>query len=637
MSTTISLVYGNYSFPLKYNSGNDFTFKLLDGGSASSRLSVDRYTPDSGNEIITRLKAGENIFTFDLWLGDIGGDADNVIRDIADLFRWIGGEDQNAARYWVHGDVNRVVLEIQKDGASSKTVWPVVYGDIADKGQFLQWYAENGQIDRIPLELHLSPMGEAEHTVTLENYVKNPLFEIESSTGGLAANWTITAGTPTATLDTAVQFLGIQSQKLVFSAGSEQFSCDTMTISDGGGYIIAHVSSGADVRFRLRQTSGSPANIGDDPLLGVNDGNSVSDMSWLGEDGKRWYRVPLGGATGGSITARLQIMSTGVATVYLAVAYLQSGVTSPPATGFIGYRTIANRGDVSATNPQNQNLFDIGLIRGDARPTLDIQIVPTATSSATPAMAIAMMSNGVYNVQDYPYWYDSSDFGTQGSGFATIVDAARPDGEYEQYTGVSSTSNYFELTISGESTKKFVVLPRRIFALVRSSTTNTKFYAQAGIVGDSLPIGGKRQITTASTWELVDLGTINKQVLEVPTGSYPGLTLEIYMEGAAGGGDTADLGAIVVFPNVADFIIAAPDGTINTFNGISVLGGVQHVSRAGGEDNFVGQLWGCRSGSVLNRYVFAHWDASTKEHTIDKVYNVSALVTARTQYMMGVV
>ncbi len=635
MSTVIDLVYGNYRLPLKLNPSNDFTFKLLDGGSATSRLSVERYQPDGSHEVITRLLAGENIFNFDLWLADVNDDADNVIRDIAEVFRWVGSEDQHAARYWVHGDVNRVVLEIQKDGTSNKTIWPVLFGDIPNKGEFLRWYAERGQLDRIPLELHLSPFGEAEHTVTLENYIKNPTFETESGTAGQAANWSITGGVPTLTLDTAVQFLGIQSQKIVLGASSDVVASDTITIDNGAGYIVAHVSSGS-ARFRLRQTSGSPANIGSDAILTVDDGNSVSDMSWLGSDGKRWYRVPIGGSTTGSVTARVQVLGATTGTVYLAAVYIKSGETSAPSTGFISHRTFANRGDSDSTNPQNKNVFDIGLIRGDASPSLDIQIVPTVTTGETPEMTLGMMSSGVYNVQDYPYWYEIDSGDTAGAGWSTVVDAGRAGGEFQRYTGASSAANYIDFTVSGESTKKFAVQPRRIYALVRSSTTNCQIYAKAWIVGEALDIGAKRQIQAANTWELMDLGTINKQVLEVPTGSYPGLTIEIYNEGLVGG-QTVDFDGLIVFPNVGQFIVMSPAGTINTANGISVLGAQQHVSRVGGEDAFAGQLWSCRSGATLNRYVFTHRNADTKEHDITKVYNVSALVTARTQYMIGVV
>ena len=111
MSITVSLTDGVTTIPLVYNQANQYAFKAMYGATLDPGEpqpvwhSPDGFPPDLVDLYDPNRQA---ILGFHLKSTVSANPMDNVNNALATLRRWVDGANQQAARFWVTGDVNRI-------------------------------------------------------------------------------------------------------------------------------------------------------------------------------------------------------------------------------------------------------------------------------------------------------------------------------------------------------------------------------------------------------------------------------------------------------------------------------------------------------------------------------------------------
>ena len=645
----ISLLQNSQEIKLVYNAGVQEDYRTRYGGGLQQNEGQVRwFQPDDGTRQLLNI-SNDLVTAFYTLNVHESTDVADVIENIAVLKRWVDGADQEAARYWLYGDVSRVNLKLQRRDKSDDTqagvatLWPVIMGFVDDGGSHFTAVADlNDLAQNVVVGLTLAPMGERSDYIELKSDLQNGNFlQVGSPNPGAPAAWELVGSTSASevTADTNTYLLGGQSYKITASAASEGIAYSFGSVNDDiAAYACILVSSGT-VRVRLQNTTGGTEidayNVTTAGVTGLSTAKKYTDAN-----GNVWYRVPLSGNSGGAVTVKLQAFSQGAAaTFYIDAAWGRTGTQSIP-DAWCSYSTITMRADRDATNPEYHNFVEVGLIPGDQSALTVIDpLFETVGDSAAKTLYAARRRDGSVINEDFKHWYEAEDKDatvSTGGSWATTVDASASGGNYERYTDGGSGNSNGQLRFDAQSltdAQQFHSGPKRMFVVARSN--DTAAYATMFITDNSGEFL-QGDITTANKWELLDMGIINgRNLISSEATGYSPMTFSLKANVVAALA-TMDFDGFYFLP-VED------DGTII----ISVPGmsaGTTKANMVGAERRVVydnglildhrGNLWTAKPGITTNRYYFLHRTTSDNDFTIADTMTITIKVLPRTRSLL---
>lgn len=555
-----------------------------------------------------------------------GSTSDELLNNIHTLARWVDGPDQQAARFHIDNDVNRIELHVAIDGSTNTTIIPVIYGEV---DTFDSLFSGVGRTNTkgvgAIIQLFLSPHGEGT-PFTLRNDLASSPHMIESSSG-LAHGWNL-VGTPTASINSVQYLIGGSSQQFITdSSTNEGFRSDDVTAAS---------SSTAVATVWLRAASGDPITVN------LTDGSSVSiqtktfdpaspagfDFTAKGAAGNTWYRYTVSGTNVNAnfrlFVSRTAGSATQNTTFRVDGAYLQTGTTTAPTgLSWISANAVENRYDPTSGAGESQiNYLDTWGLPGDSNALFRLKNTVTTVTSFPNTLYISRIRDGSTLAASRLHWFDTPVAGGVLNGsFSTVVDANRAGGGYLRFTSTGTGSGLF--TISIPLLVDFNNWPSRVFAVARSSNT-----------GSTLNISGGDEIgfSAVSTWELLDLGLdlpLQQAYAEVdPTAS----STEIMFLDAPGAGITVDIDGIIMLPVEGDgfFIGLSTSYTVN--DELHLLGDLEQYFALA--SSWIGECWTLQSGQRMNRLIF-NIKGTNNTHDIEDTLDTELTITPRTRHLLG--
>ncbi|MCP5016875.1 MAG: hypothetical protein GY938_16645 [Ketobacter sp.] len=638
MAYTFEITDGIESIGLVYDVGVQEQYKVMYGASIqpSEPLAVWHDSNESSQQLSDLIDQNRTAF-FKLRIKQ-DETMDDVLNAIAKLRRWIGGATQQAARYWIHNDVNRISLKVKRDGATNATLHPVIYGVINDGGAHYKAVdVLNDMATDVVVQLTLAPYGEAETAVSLKNAIKNGAFSFEGATSGLAAFWTKQA-TPTTTLDNSVYLTGGQSQKVVAASSGNGIQSNSVsdTVTSGGGYAWVYVTSG-DVTIQLRDTTAG-VNQGS-AVLDNTDSGDVSDKSVIDSSGNTWYRVSVSssGLTSGNNHNIRITTSGGAATFYAGLAYLKLGTTTIPDC-WASQALIYNRGDQTTTNPEHINYIDVWGVAGDVDAVVNHTIDSTLTSSNGELfMLSAWQDRSDMLAVNFEHWAEAEDMtATDGGGTWALVTNANAAGE--------STNNVQRLTAPGGGagngtltyTMPYARVPCKVFIRAKASNSASTINLAQTAAGDATPIIQKQTITLSTSWADYEIGLA---FLDKPRGSgEDGGKFNLFVLASAAS-VTVDIDRFMFVPLSGDGHLALE--TNLTTPGVM---GATDMTVSGEEERAwltreavaLGTYSTIRSGQHMTRLFYNIYESAPgNNHYLGDIFDVALSVLPRTRHMLS--
>lgn len=565
-------------------------------------------------------------------------DPDHVLNNITTLARWIDGVDQQAARYHLEGDVNRIELHVAINGATNTTIFPVIYGNLNTFDSFFNEFGEDNAISfGSTVQLFLSPYGEGA-AITLRNDLpSSPHMLQDSNADGLPDGWA-EVNNPTTSLYTSRYVVGGQCMRVDTSAsGQGVYIRTTITASANiAAYVWCVVIGAAEVSVSLRSNNG--ANVIDSGTLTATDSNGISDKSYV-NDTFTWYRVPLSGAASAHTNAeiRLTCNTAGAQLFFVDAAYLQEGTLTVP-DAFASCSDIQNRYDPVTANPERINYVDVWGVLGDSDAAVDILFNGASTEDT---LMVSKLTDAIFDAVDVAHWHESSSMIltlTTGSQSAPS-DANRSGGSYLRYTAAASPAvGQLEIypAVGSSEYLKFWSLPHRVFLIARSSNVNTTFdwLSSVGIVTTK---GATAGFNAANTWEIVDIGytlPIDRAVYDNFGGSAVAALLIGITPGT--GSATTDIDGALILTAVQDGFMLVTN--VNNFPDIRILGSLEMVvsdSAFANAPGVAGGIWTISPGEKMTRYVFSMFDGTTQVHDLTDTATVSFTIHPRTRHLLG--
>ena len=634
---------------LIFNSSNQTTYKTLYGMQfQNSDTDVLMHAPDYGEMRPVQATDLDRVFFFELNVE--GTDNDAVANAVARLMRWVDGANQPALRYHMIGDAVELRLRIQLDGATNYTESSVKWGFVdAGAAWFNAAAIINDMAYGVIVALHLPPYSEGA-SISLTNYVSNGDFLVESSTSGLAQDWSsVGTPSPTLTLDTTTYLVNGVSQKVVTdNANNSGVMCATITAATTfyvAAFAWIYVESGGDpVTVIIRDGSGTTidsAKTSDAGLLSITDRN-----------GNTWVRVEVSGSEATNADCKLRIIratsdATVATTFYVDACYVEvsTAAVTVPAGGWSSYYSLDNRGDETNAAMGQRNWLDLALIPGDA-PALVRQSITPTFGTAIDKMIAARVTDGKSLATNQYLWVDSD--------LMTGTRVGTTNAAWTTGTGTNG-NHYYRLTASGgtgsgdreaadwagSEAADLYRTARRVYGCFRSSSTNTTFTFSTQ-VPTGLENSQAVSVSSANVWELIDLGTLNG-VGAVPdaddliNNNFPLPGLNILVQSLPNGG-TADIDFLWM-PWAEEYIVFDPRLSISTGEEIRIDGwrrNVQVQNEGEWVKDKLGTLWEAMPGLRSNRFTYAAV-SSANVMTLTDAMNVTLSIIPRTRQLLGTI
>lgn len=655
----LTISQGNVEIPLIYDEVHNQQYRALYGYRVgASEPQAKWHVPDDGNSQLIDLIDQNSLAFFNIDVHTLESNAppnilpgDLVNEAIRELRLWLDGANQEAARYHLIGDNNRVNVKVRRQNSDITTVWGVIYGWVNDSGSHSSATASNNDAAfDVTIALVMNPYGEAESYITLKNEIVNPDVLLEGATAGLADGWSIVGGAGN-TLITSNVLIGSQSQRITAPAIMEGIESPAATAPAGDcvAYIWVHLENDKALTIYLRNVT-----LGSDitsKTIQPNDSTDVSDKRFINSTGDIWYRVSLS-ATVPANDIAIRVLSAGVLTNFLVDGvYMEFGRTDIPSA-WASYCTVLNREDIVTGFPERVNHIHYWGVAGDMPAITQYEIDPDASNQYI--FYISKTSDGVLTVDNIQHWADSTDLDTLIAGTAgaaswvTTIDAGASGGSYERFTEDTATSHDAYIFASNTffanwDLSAFGAIPRRFFVVARSS--NSGVITPTVYLDNNLVFTGDDVTVTNTNWSLLDCGTINLvgEINPVPnvTGTLLINTVAIGLEVVGSvTNDTIDIDAFVFLYSGSndDFLIVVYTKTGAT-NSMVVDGSIKRVyfnENNVGVISRLGNAWTLKP-KILNRVVIISSDSAGTDFDFDiaESFTVQTSILPRTKHLLG--
>jgi hypothetical protein len=643
MADSFKVTDGVTEIELIYAAGSQEEYKLQYG----TRVSVPEpavlvHQPDDGeSQPIRAVDRDREVY---LTMNVPGDDWDAVIDAVTRLKRMVDGAHSQALRYWTIGDVDRVVLRVQKDGSANYTDLLIKWGFVDDSTAYhTSIQTEIGW--QIVVMLVVAPYGEGAPIALRNDLASSPHFIEDSNSDGLADGWTIIGGS--GALNTTYYLVGGQSQELtVTSSGTQYINSDTVTAStssDGVGYIWICEPTGTADPVTIRLLNGSNGTISFetfDPAAPAD-----YDKTAIGAAGETWYRYSVTGNNGGTSGLRIQVIrgsgdASAAGTYYLDAAYLEVDASVVPEA-WCSASTIKYHYDDEAGE---LNYIDIWAVPGDAPAMLDQFLDVVSVSAANPTLVMSAYRQYT-NAGDRLLFVDSDHLSAAlgGSGGSTQSSAAAVHGDFLRTpSGVASSA--LSLTLDGSTAAadivRFKQLHRadyRFFGLVKYNNTGTATFKKSS---QSQAYNGYFECEPATlyastSWQLVDMGYF-KTGGTVEDYDFGG-NLVWYVDQSAAG-TQVDIDGIFCIP-VEEYLSfigdGAPAGTDELY--------IKHKERKYFKiltptSGYIGNPFiEIPPGQDVTRVAYLSFDRELKSTSIDDSIVVEYTITPRTRHLLGAI
>jgi hypothetical protein len=635
MADSFILTDGTTSFELVYENGVQDDYKLQYGTQVRlSEPSVLMHEPDDGEALPIRgVDRDREVY---LTANVPGDDWDTIFNNIAKIKRMVDGASSQALRYWTIGDVDRVVLRIQKDGATNYTDLPVKFGFVDDSDVYYTTIQSTIAWKPV-IMLVVGPYGEGAPITLRNDLPSSPHFIEDSNSDGLADGWNSTAGGPPAFSFSTVNYLvGGQSQNVAITTSGTQGIYSDFATCDPGSDVAASIwilfGANKDViQVRLQDGGGNTVdNIEFDATLPSGHARSiVADAGGL-----TWYKFELSGTTTAA-NARIYIFrdatdhSDGVS-FGLDAAYLQVGTTTVP-NAWCSTSSIENRYDPTSSDEARINYIDVWGIPGDSPAFVDWDV---DTSNRAIFYYIYQLSRK--DAHEVQWWVDSADFST---GIVWTSGSGTSENHYSRL-GSAYSNGRIEEALDFEQLAR---QPLRVYVIARSSSTtptiDVGIYAGASLLGGQILASTDAvSVSSANTWELLDLGILN--LTNIVRRSKD---LYVNVRVASNSGQNTDVDAVIFAPAGGENIVIEAvnkGGAAASAVPIEIYGSEQQVFAGLGSDGgtntpFLGSLWHMQA-NVLNRHIFMLTDGS-KEFDLESTIDIGLTITPRTRHLLGTI
>lgn len=652
MAYSVILSDGTTSYQFVYNPSSQTDFKMYYGMKVSTgEPEALWHSPDSDERKLIRLvDQPGTIFITQTVKG--GGAWDNVINNVTDISRMV----KQAAQYQTDGNVNRVYVRIQPDGATRYTDYEVIYGHVDASGSYYKSVdVLNAEATGVVLSLNVRAYGEGAPITLRNDLSSSPHFVQDSNGDGLADGWTLT-GTPPTAIETTKWLVGGKSQSFqaptTGDAGINKFKGGL----SGGESIVAYAwinfGSGSDSVYVMLQESGATTNLIQEKQLTRANPLATADKSMVDSAGATWYRVVLSGTAHGSATGvqlRIRRKSADAATISVFnvdATYLQTGTTTAP-DAWCSTSAIQNRNDPASTSSATEaqiNYLDVWGVPGDSDAVVKTSVTLGSVSRTT--IMASRHSDGEILAANVDHWIESDELTTVSASGTWSTGTGTSDNHYQRFTegGSPGANSRAYISLTGSSARALLKYPRRIFALARSSSTTSQFVGVSTVAGE-LNLTDKTKtsdtgtgVATVNTWELLDLGLINGYGLmpsAPPIDAEQEVFINIYVQSAPSS-STNDIDALLLPVLGDEFAIWVGKEETRSSGGEIIFDGTAKavVSAASGiYEQPTGGLWYAAAGK-MNRYVFAVVD-SDNVFAIADTMSVSFTVYPRTRHLLG--
>jgi hypothetical protein len=622
MADSFKVTDGTTEIELIYAAGSQEEYKLQYG----TRVSVPEpavlvHQPDDGES--QPIRAVDRDREMYLTMNVPGDDWDAVIDAVTRLKRMVDGAHSQALRYWTIGDVDRVVLRVQKNGSANYTDLPIKWGFVDDStAYYTSIQTEIGW--QIVVMLVVAPYGEGAPITLRNDLASSPHFIEDSNSDGLADGWTL-FGT-SAALNTTRYLIGGQSQSLNVSAsGSEYITSDVVSASaglDAVGYIwICEPTETADP-VSLRLLNGSSTLI---TSVTFNPSSPTGyDKTATGANGDTWYRYTVSGNNGGVTGFRLQVLRDGGAasatgTYYLDAAYLEIDQTVVPEA-WCSTTSIENRHDPDSSNEDQINYIDIWGVPGDSPAMLSQSI----QAGGSHAYLVVNRCRDATGSGDYYFAHiegETTSVTSPDGGWALNQSvqslSTASGGQYRRIEVPSTSENAFLSFSIGDYSEGF-----RAFMRARISNTALKIR-----MADNDYV----EFNASSTWETIDLGYAPNDIARNAIGGGND-KLKLTIEPTSAG-YYIDIDEFLVFPATTDgLLIVEWTGvlllTIDSTYGVAYTSGAQTAPT-------LGSLYSILPAEP-QRLVYMTY-AADNSYDLDDTLDVTFTITPRTRHLLGAI
>ena len=641
MSITVSLTDGVTTIPLIYNQANQFAFKAMYGATLDPGEpqpvwhSPDGFPPDLVDLYDPNRQA---ILGFHLKSTVSANPMDNVNNALATLRRWVDGANQQAARFWVTGDVNRIDLVIQRDNSTVATYHPVVYGTVDDgQGHYSAVAHLNNMVYDAVIRLTLRPYGESESNIELYNVLPGGSIDLESGLSGQASGWNNVA-TSTNTLSTSIYLVNGMSQKCDASTNggtrSGQFSHASATT--GAGFVWVYVVSGS-AEVSLYDDTATASR--DSAVIDATDSNGVSDKFTYDIGGNKWWRVPLSSS---GLTAtnnhRIRVLASGAAAVFhIDAAYFRFGITDPP-DAWCSYSSIDNRGDRTATNPDYQNWIDVWGIPGDVDALVRHEVTGTSiTGTSGETFVLTAFKDKADKIASaFPHWIEGEDFtGTTetGSGsWADTVVAGTSAGSVARFTSGAASDS-----ATAYNTFAYTPYPLRVYVRAKASVGTISMFLAEDPTTPPSPILENITVTLDTDYQMYYIGRVQYQkplASNDTTGRFA-----VGISGFSAGAQTADIDCVWLVPVIDGNMYFDITTSSSPMSSDSLkIDGINDDAWTSRRVGWTGVFPSATSGNDVTRFYYGRLEAQTaKTHYLDDALDVTLTIVPRSKHLLGTI
>lgn len=598
---------------------------------------VVRLDPDFGPPIVARLKPNDRIISFTLKV-PLAGSTAAAINAVTDLKLLVDGDNQIAAQ----SDQDPVYLALEKDGGNGVMLHPIRYGNVDDGSAYFHEFAQGTYpANGVRIKLIVSEAGQAQTAISLKNYFPNGDFTIFDS--GTAVGWNI-VGSATHAAETTRYLTNGYSQQVTptAAASADGIRSDAITCNDDD-LLAAHIAISADSdadNITLSLTDGS-LNVVQSKTFNPSSPANY-DYSYRDNAGNMWYRYSFsddGSPARAAADARLNLQrgaagGSSATPFYVDNAYITVGTTTVPAA-WSSYFITYNRGDRAVANPERQAHVDVWGVPGDMPAYLQDNIDPQSSSTgAAKQIVFSKHVDAKYLVHHMPYWVESDQLAyTESGGGAWSDQTGTTDNHFKRFTSSSTADSataaastaFFD---SVNTPQKFWSVPRRLYALVRTSDAGTIFTAN----GQSLTVNA------INTWELLDFGPINREGYLTPSSAATTANAAISLTATnVANTKTVDVDAFGVLYAVDDGYMALVTSSDTSTNDYILDGAAQqfYVNDARGYYEVpIGNCWTIQPGNVVNRLV--HLDIESDDEFIyARQFTHDLTITPRARLLLG--
>ncbi len=642
-----TLTDGTYEIALAYDAATQDVFRLQQGVSIGGEevlvtLHQGDFEPPVPVLGTNPLRAG--MFSLDIRPGN----ANSTLNNEAMLRRWIDGKDQQALRYHTTGDVDKIYLKVRNKDATSYTYHDVLWGNVDSGGSYFTNAAQVTQFARaVTIQLYLEATGYGD-IITMRNDLKNPAFLI--GTGGLASNWA-EVGTP-ATSFTSASLIGGLAQRCVSASANHGVISDTITnaaFNDAVAYVWLYIESG-EVRVRIYDTTAAASVVAKD--IDATDSGGTSDRSMTDASGNTWYRVSMAGSFTAGNDCRLEIYAINAAATFnVDACYFEYNGEGVIPEGWVSYKTIYNRMDQTAANPDRLNYIDTWGIPGDTEADIRYKVTAGASSLGVGVILARGIGNAIVpgNITNQNHWLESAsatEGGTSNAAWSTDSDVSYSGGSAKRLTASSDGgTGTLTWTISGDAARRFVTSLRAVWVqMAASATTPTISFSCTAAGADYAHSYTANPLAAGSVLHLNSIGILNGkgQLPEsVPDTAKPDLSFVLTVAGVPNT-ITVDIdGVWLLYGDEEDYtiwtLLGSGFGNNEQFWIDGINGGVINETTGVYEPQVLGsQSWKVAPGAAHNRMLFLVIQ-NTTQYTVSIAldYEVTVQVRPRTRHLLG--